>query len=249
MNGTVGEIVFSGDLLVALPIAFLAGLIAFLSPCIVPLIPGYVAYVSGYTITADPTPSDRRRVLAGILGFVGGMGVVFIALSIFFGTLGLLLLPYLDIVLRVSGVILIVLGIVFAGGIPALQRDFIPRWKTRAGVWGSPFLGMVFALGWVPCVGPTLVAVQTLAFGTQDPARAAVLGVAYWLGLALPFVLVALLLGRVLPALAWVRRNIAVINIAGGALLVLIGVLMVVGIWREFLSWSGVVLNGVPSIL
>ena len=96
MNGTVGEIVFSGDLLVALPIAFLAGLVAFLSPCIVPLIPGYIAYVSGFTITADPTPADRRRVLAGILGFVGGMGVVFIALSIFFGTLGLLLLPYLE---------------------------------------------------------------------------------------------------------------------------------------------------------
>jgi cytochrome c-type biogenesis protein len=249
VNGSVGEIVFSGDLLVALPIAFLAGLIAFLSPCIVPLIPGYIAYVSGFTITAEPTPTDRRRAIAGILGFVSGMGLVFITLSVFFGTLGLLLLPYLDIVLRVSGALLIVLGVVFAGGIPALQRDFLPGWKTRAGVWGSPFLGMVFALGWIPCVGPTLVAVQTLAFGTQDPARAAVLGVAYWLGLALPFVIVALLLGRILPALAWVRRHIAAINIAGGALLILIGVLMVVGIWREFLSWSGVFLSGFTPIL
>jgi cytochrome c-type biogenesis protein len=249
VNGTVGEIVFSGDLLVALPIAFLAGLVAFLSPCIVPLIPGYIAYVSGFTITADPTPADRRRVLAGILGFVGGMGVVFIALSIFFGTLGLLLLPYLDIVLRVSGVLLILLGIIFAGGIPTLQRDFLPHWKTRAGVWGSPLLGIVFAIGWVPCVGPTLVAVQTLALSAQDPARAAVLGVAYWLGLALPFVVVALLLGRILPALAWVRRHIATINVAGGVLLVLIGVLMVLGIWREFLSWAGVFLSGFTSTL
>ncbi len=249
MNGTVGEIVFSGDLIVALPIAFLAGLLAFLSPCVVPLIPGYIAYVSGFSITADPTPADRRRVLAGILGFVSGMGLVFIALSIFFGTLGLVLLPFLDIVLRVSGVLLIVLGIVFAGGIPALQRDVLPGWKTRAGVWGSPFLGMVFALGWIPCVGPTLVAVQTLAIGTQDPTRAAVLGVAYWLGLALPFVVVALLLGRILPALAWVRRHIKTINIAGGALLVVIGILMVLGVWREFLSWSGVFLSGVTPIL
>lgn len=249
MNGTVGEIVFSGDLIVALPIAFLAGLLAFLSPCVVPLIPGYIAYVSGFSITANPTPADRRRVFAGILGFVSGMGLVFIALSIFFGTLGLLLLPYLDIVLRVSGVLLIILGVVFAGGIPALQRDLLPTWKTRAGVWGSPFLGMVFALGWIPCVGPTLVAVQTLAIGTQDPTRAAVLGVAYWLGLALPFVVVALLLGRILPALAWVRRHIKTINIAGGALLVVIGVLMVLGVWREFLSWSGVFLSGFTPIL
>lgn len=249
MNGSVGEIVFSGDLVAAVPIAFLAGLLAFLSPCVIPLIPGYIAYVSGFTLAADPTPADRRRVLFGILGFVLGMGVVFITLSIFFGTLGLLLAPYLDIVLRVAGVLLIVLGIVFAGGIPALQRDFVPQWKTRAGVWGSPFLGMVFALGWVPCVGPTLAAVQTLAWGTQDPARAAVLGGTYWLGLALPFVVVALLLGRILPALAWVKRHIKTINIAGGVMLAAIGVLMVLGFWREFLSWSAVLLSGFTSTL
>ena len=249
MIGNVGEIVFSGDLAIALPIAFLAGLLAFLSPCIIPLVPGYIAYVSGFAITAEPTPADRRRVLLGVLGFVSGMGAVFISLSVMFGTLGLLLIPYLDIVLRVSGVVLILLGIIFAGGIPELQRDFLPQWKTRAGVWGSPLLGIVFAIGWVPCVGPTLVAVQTLALSAQDPARAAVLGVAYWLGLALPFVVVALLLGRILPALAWVRRHITTINVAGGVLLVLIGVLMVLGIWREFLSWAGVFLSGFTSTL
>jgi cytochrome c-type biogenesis protein len=249
MNGSVGEIVFSGDLLLALPISFLAGLLAFLSPCVIPLIPGYIAYVSGFAITAEPTPADRRRVLVGILGFVIGMGAVFISLSVMFGTLGLLLVPYLDIVLRVSGVLLILLGIIFAGGIPALQRDFLPQWKTRAGVWGSPLLGIVFAIGWVPCVGPTLVAVQTLALSAQDPGRAAILGVAYWLGLALPFVVVALLLGRILPALAWVRRHIKTINLVGGALLILIGVLMVLGIWREFLSWAGVFLSGYTSTL
>jgi len=249
VNGSVGEIVFSGDLVLALPISFLAGLLAFLSPCVIPLIPGYIAYVSGFAITAEPTPADRRRVLVGILGFVIGMGAVFISLSVMFGTLGLLLVPYLDIVLRVSGVLLILLGIIFAGGIPALQRDFLPQWKTRAGVWGSPLLGIVFAIGWVPCVGPTLVAVQTLALSAQDPGRAAIPGVAYWLGLALPFVVVALLLGRILPALAWVRRHIKTINLAGGALLVLIGVLMVLGIWREFLSWAGVFLSGFTSTL
>jgi cytochrome c-type biogenesis protein len=245
----VGEIVFSGDLLVALPIAFLAGLLAFLSPCIIPLVPGYIAYVSGFAISAEPTPADRQRVLLGVLGFVAGMGTVFISVSVLFGTLGLLLVPYLDLVLRVSGVVLILLGVVFAGGIPALQRDILPKWKTRAGVWGSPFLGIVFAIGWVPCVGPTLAAVQTLALSSHEPARAAVLGTSYWLGLALPFVVVALLLGRILPALAWVRRHIKAINLAGGTLLVIIGVLMVLGIWRELLSWAGVFLSGFTSTL
>lgn len=249
MIDNVGEIVFSGDLLVALPIAFLAGLLAFLSPCIIPLVPGYIAYVSGFAISAEPTPADRRRVLLGVLGFVAGMGAVFISLSVMFGTLGLLLVPYLDVVLRVSGVVLILLGVVFAGGIPALQRDILPQWKTRAGVWGSPFLGIVFAIGWVPCVGPTLAAVQTLALSSHEPARAAVLGIAYWLGLAFPFVVVALLLGRILPALAWVRRHIKAINRAGGTLLVIIGVLMVLGIWRELLSWAGVFLSGFTSTL
>jgi cytochrome c-type biogenesis protein len=247
--GNVGEIVYSGDLVLALPIAFLAGLLAFLSPCVIPLVPGYIAYVSGFALSAEPTPADRRRVLAGILGFVAGMGFVFISLSVMFGTLGLFLIPYLDIVLRVAGVFLILLGVIFAGGIPALQRDFLPQWKTRAGVWGSPFLGIVFAIGWIPCVGPTLAAVQALAFDSHNPARAAVLGVAYWLGLALPFVVVALLLGRILPALAWVRRHIKAINIAGGALLVIIGVLMILGIWRELLSWAGVFLSGFTSTL
>jgi cytochrome c-type biogenesis protein len=245
----VGEIIFSGDIVFALPIAFLAGLLAFLSPCVIPLVPGYIAYVSGFAITADPTRADRRRVLLGVLGFVAGMGAVFISLSVMFGTLGLFLIPYLDIVLRVSGVFLILLGVVFAGGVPALQRDFLPQWKTRAGVWGSPFLGIVFAIGWVPCVGPTLIAVQTLALSSHDPLRAAVLGVSYWLGLALPFAVVALLLNRILPALDWVRRHIKAINVAGGALLVVIGVLMVLGIWRELLSWAGVFLSGFTSTL
>ena len=114
MIGNVGEIVYSGDLVLALPIAFFAGLLAFLSPCVIPLVPGYIAYVSGFALSAEPTPADRRRVLAGILGFVAGMGFVFISLSVMFGTLGLFLIPYLDIVLRVAGVFLILLGVIFA---------------------------------------------------------------------------------------------------------------------------------------
>jgi cytochrome c-type biogenesis protein len=168
---------------------------------------------------------------------------------VLFGALGLAILPWLDVILRISGVVLIVMGIVFMGGIPALQRDVTVRWRTRTGIWGAPFLGIVFALGWIPCVGPTLVAVQTLALDTGDLGRAVVLGVAYWLGLALPFVLVAILLGRIVPALNWAKRNIRAINIAGGVMLIVIGVLMTVGLWREFLSWMGVIVSGFTPAL
>jgi cytochrome c-type biogenesis protein len=246
---TTGEVIFSGSLVAALPLAFAAGLLAFLSPCVLPLIPGYLAYIGGFGLSAQPTRADRIRMIVGMLGFVAGFGVVFLSLSVLFGALGLAILPWLDVILRISGVVLIVMGIVFMGGIPALQRDVTVRWRTRTGIWGAPFLGIVFALGWIPCVGPTLVAVQTLALDTGDLGRAVVLGVAYWLGLALPFVLVAILLGRIVPALNWAKRNIRAINIAGGVMLIVIGVLMTVGLWREFLSWMGVIVSGFTPAL
>lgn len=246
---SVGEIVYSGSLFAALPIAFVAGLIAFLSPCVVPLIPGYLAYIGGFGLNAQPTVKDRARLLGGMIGFVSGFGVVFLSLSVLFGALGLALLPWLDLILRVSGAVLIVMGVVFMGGIRGFQRDLLPQWRTRAGIWGAPFLGIVFALGWVPCVGPTIIAVQALALDSGDIGRAVLLGIAYWLGLAVPFVVVAVLLGRIVPALDWAKRNIRAINIAGGALLITIGALMVAGWWRPVLSWLGVIISGFTPAL
>ncbi|MEY5017273.1 MAG: hypothetical protein RL431_322 [Actinomycetota bacterium] len=245
----VGSIIFSGDFSAALPLAFLAGLLAFVSPCVLPLIPGYLAYIGGVSLTGENSRADRRRVLVGMLGFVAGFGAVFISLSIVFGTLGLVLTPWLDLILRVSGVVVIIMGVVFMGGMPFLQRDVLPGWKTRAGIWGAPFLGVVFALGWVPCVGPTLVAVQTLALDSASLPRAAALGVAYWLGLAVPFVLVAVLLHRASATLNWLKRNVRTINIVGGAVLVLIGVLMVSGLWRAAVTWMGVTFSGFSLFL
>lgn len=246
---TTGEVLFSGSLIAALPLAFAAGVLAFLSPCVLPLIPGYLAYIGGFGLSAQPSRTERLRAITGMIGFVVGFGVVFLSLSVLFGALGLAILPWLDTILRIAGVVLIVMGVVFMGGIPALQRDITPQWRTRTGVWGAPFLGVVFALGWVPCVGPTLIAVQTLALDSGDLGRALVLGVAYWLGLALPFVLVAVLLGRIVPALNWAKRHIRAINISGGVVLVLIGVLMVAGLWRPFLSWMGVIVSGFTPAL
>lgn len=246
---TVGEIVYSGGLIAALPVAFAAGLLAFLSPCVLPLIPGYLAYIGGVNPTADASPAVRRRTVLGMVGFVSGFGLVFISLSIVFGALGAVLVPWLDVILRVSGAVILVMGVVFIGGIPFLQRDLKPEWRTRAGIWGAPFLGIVFALGWVPCIGPTLVAVQTLALDSASIPRAAALGVAYWLGLALPFVLVAALLHRATTTLGWLRRHVRAINIAGGVLLMIIGVLMVAGLWRDVLSWMGVMISGFTPAL
>ena len=245
----IGSIIFSGGLGAALPLAFLAGLLAFVSPCVLPLVPGYLAYIGGVSLTGDNSRAERRRVVVGMLGFVAGFGVVFISLSIVFGTLGLLLTPWLDIILRISGVVVIVMGVIFMGGLPFLQRDVLPGWRTTAGVWGAPFLGVVFALGWVPCIGPTLVAVQTLALDSASLPRAAALGVAYWLGLAVPFVLVAVLLQHATSTLNWLKRNIRAINIGGGAVLILIGVLMVSGVWRSVISWMGVTFSGFTLVL
>ena len=239
MGDPIGELLFSGTLLFALPIALVAGFISFASPCVLPLVPGYLAYVGGFA--PDPGRRERGRLLLGAALFVLGFSVVFIAFNVLFGVAGLLLKPWMDLILRVAGVILIAMGLVFVGQLRFLQGTVKPQWRVATGLAGAPLLGVVFGLGWVPCVGPTLIAVSALSLDSGSPWRAAALGLFYCLGLGVPFLLVALGLNWVTGSVGWLKRHIRTINIIGGGVLILIGGLMVSGLWTLVITELGAV--------
>lgn len=245
--GGVGQIVFSGQLLLALPIALLAGLVSFASPCVLPLVPGYLAYVGGIS---DPgAKRDRSRVLTGVALFILGFAVVFIAYGAAFGALGFWLVRWQDVVVRVLGALVIVMGLVFIGQFSFLQRTFKPSWRPATGLIGAPLLGIVFGLGWTPCIGPTLAAISALSVGSGSPWRGALLGLFYCIGLGIPFLLVALGFDWVAGSVSFVKRHIRAINIIGGVLLVVIGVLMVTGLWSDLMSQFLAVIQGFEPAL
>lgn len=243
--------VLSGSLLAAVPVALLAGAISFASPCVLPLIPGYVGYLGGMTGTlarqpgalaaaGTTTTAARRatgqgRLLLGVLLFVLGFSAVFVLLGVVFGGLGLALRPWLDVVTRVMGVVVVLMGLAFMGAVPFLQRDRRLHLSPRAGLWGAPLLGVVFGLGWAPCIGPTLVAITALSLDEGSAVRGGVLSVAYCLGLGVPFLLLALGFQRSAGALRFLREHRLAIMRIGGAVLVVIGLLLVSGLWA---SWT-----------
>ncbi len=249
MDG-IGDLVTSGALWAALPIAFAAGVVAFLSPCVLPLAPGYVSYITGLTGAELADVKGRRsQVLAGSLLFVLGFSVVFVSYGALFGGAGSLLLEYADVINRVLGVLVILMGLAFMGLIPGLQREWrlhrMPTW----GVAGAPVLGLLFGLGWTPCIGPTLTAVQTLAFTEASALRGAVLSFVYCLGLGLPFVLLALAFSRMAKAIGWVRTHYVWVMRIGGGMLVLVGILLVTGLWTDFTVWLRVQVPGFETAL
>ncbi|WP_265520995.1 cytochrome c biogenesis CcdA family protein [Oerskovia flava] len=236
----------------AIPVALLAGLVSFASPCVLPLVPGYVGYVSGMAAAnAGPAPAGpggtarggstgtavataapaRGRVLLGVGLFVGGFTLVFVLLMTAAGAVGVHLLRWEDVITRVLGVVVILMGLAFLGAVPFLQRERRFHPSPRAGLWGAPLLGIVFGLGWTPCLGPTLVAVQALALDEASAGRGALLGVAYCLGLGVPFLLIALGLQSSQRMLGFLRRHRLAIMRFGGAMLVLIGLALVTGLW------------------
>ena len=246
--GSIQAIIDNGNLLFALAIAVAAGVIAFLSPCVLPLVPGYLGYIGGYTSEADRP--HRSRLLLGVLLFVLGFTIVFVAYNWILGGAGFLLRSHLDLITRIAGVLVIIMGLVFIGQFSFLQRTIKPSWTTATGMAGAPLLGVVFGLGWTPCIGPTLAAVLSLSTNSGSPWRGAVLGLAFSIGLGIPFLLVALGLNWVTGSLAFLRRHIRAVNIIGGILLVVIGILMVSGVWQLLMSELGAAVNNgfVPVI-
>lgn len=241
-----GATVFSGALVLALPIALLAGIVSFASPCVLPLVPGYLGYVSGMAAAStvpgpapdvgSPAPARPRRgrVLAGVALFVAGFTVVFVAYGVLFGSVGAALSQHADVVARVLGVVVIAMGLVFLGVVPALQTDRRFHVAPRAGLWGAPLLGFVFGIGWTPCMGPTLVAINALALEQGTAVRGGVLAVAYCLGLGLPFLLIALGLESSQRMVAFLRRHRVAIMRIGGGLLIAVGLALVTGLWGRW---------------
>ncbi|MDP9847293.1 cytochrome c biogenesis CcdA family protein [Streptosporangium lutulentum] len=244
MNADLASTVAGGSLALALPIAVAAGLVSFLSPCVLPLVPGYLSYVTG--MSADP---KRGRMVTGIVLFVLGFAAVFVVGGALFGGIGAALFGNADIIKKVLGALTIVLGLAFMGVIPGLQRDFRIHRLPAAGLAGAPLLGLVFGLGWTPCIGPTLGVVLTLGMNEGSAGRGALLAFAYALGLGLPFVAAGLAYRRVLETFKAVRRHSQLITRAGGVMLVAVGLLLVTGFWEELVATMQVWIGGFEPVI
>ncbi|SON58985.1 hypothetical protein MSIMFI_00466 [Mycobacterium simulans] len=237
------EIAAAGPLLVALGVCLLAGLVSFASPCVVPLVPGYLSYLAA-AVGVDEADGAvkapaRWRVAGSAALFVAGFTTVFVLGTVVVLGMTSTLITNQLVLQRVGGVLTIVMGLVFVGLIPALQRQvrFSPRQLTT--VAGAPLLGAVFALGWTPCLGPTLTGVITVASATDgaNVARGILLVIAYCLGLGIPFILLAFGSAGAVAGLGWLRRHTRAIQVFGGALLIVVGAALVTGVWNDFVSW------------
>lgn len=229
----------TGALPLAALVALAAGFVSFASPCVLPLVPGFLGYVTGLS---DVALEDRRRsrLILGALLFVAGFSVVVISGVLVASAVSEMLREHQSLLVRVGGAVVIVLSLVFLG--MGSQRIVRPRWKPAAGLVGAPLLGMVFGLGWSPCLGPTLAAILALttSLGGSGQAlqRGIVLGLAYCLGLGIPFLLVAAGWSAAGRASGWLRRHVRGVQVVGGGLLLVVGALMVSGLWETAMTWA-----------
>jgi cytochrome c-type biogenesis protein len=238
MGETFRELANGGPLALAIGAAALAGLVSFLSPCVLPLVPGYLSYVTGLSGAELDAGTERlRRVLAGTALFIAGFTIVFTLTAVLVTSATGALMGNRRVLEIVGGVLIIVMGLAFLGLVPGMQREFRLQRLPNAGLVGAPIFGAVFALSWVPCVGPTLGAVLTMASVSGKADRAVVLAVAYCLGLGLPFVAFGLGFRRLLGVFKAIRRNSRWVTRAGGALLIVVGLALVTGGWQSFLIW------------
>ena len=279
---SITQLVTSGPLILALPVAAAAGAVTFLSPCCLPLVPGYLSFVTGMagaggSASGPPAPDQpapdqpapaapaavaaadgagvavaalplaatapvppRGRVVAGTALFVLGFSVVFVAYGAALGGLGHLLTGHARVLTQVLGGLTILLGLLFAGALDRFSlagRIVRPAARPKAGLAGAPLLGVMFGLGWTPCIGPTLTAVLALSASTGTVARGAILAFVYALGLGVPFLLVSFGFQAAMRAFAFFRRRARLVTRIGGAMLICVGLLEVTGAWSTFMAW------------
>jgi len=259
---TPDAVIGAGALWIAIPLALLAGLVSFLSPCILPLVPGYLGFLGGAAGAEGPsagsgtqmgsgtqvgsgTRAQRRRMLLSVLLFIAGFTVVFVAYTVIGGAASVFFLEWGDLITRILGGVVVLMGLIFLGLFGFAQRQFKMQVDSTTGLIGAPLLGFTLAIGWAPCTGPTLGAIISVGWTLGDPWRAGLLGVAYSLGLGIPFLLVALGFGWATSATAFMRRHIRTVNIVGGALLIVLGLLMVTGVWTQIMSRLTAVMSSV----
>lgn len=268
---SVQDLVMEGPLLLAGLIAIAAGALSFFSPCCLPLVPGYLSYVAGLTgedlqqaqdsqesgaaaaaTMVRPVERVRGRTVWGAVLFVVGFAAVFTAYGALFGSLGAVLIIHQDTLIRGLGVVTIVLGLLFTGvlwRIPGLMRSVRLDYRPRAGLAGAPLVGVMFGIGWTPCIGPTLAAVLTLATSTGDAGRGAALSLAYSIGLGIPFILAAAGVQRFMGSIEWARRHARGIMRFGGGMLILLGILQVTGTWTAIISrMQGLIAGWTPPL-
>lgn len=252
LGQTFSDLVLTGPLLIALPVAMVAGGLSFFSPCCLPLVPGYLSYAGGLAgaeIHTNAGGSRRRTILGGLL-FVLGFAAVFTAYGALFGGLGGLLIGHQDQLIRVLGVVTILLGLLFTGVLARIPlasslSGLSARlsYRPKVGLAGAPVLGVLFGIGWTPCIGPTLAAVLTLAVDSANASRGAVLAFSYSLGLGIPFLVAAFSLSTAMTKFDFARRHARTLMIAGGVLLIGLGVLQVSGLWNALIraaqGWVG----------
>jgi cytochrome c-type biogenesis protein len=227
MTSFVVDQLMGGTLLAALPIAIFAGLLSFLSPCVLPLVPGYVAYATGFA-------STRGRVFIGSLLFVLGFTFVFASYGLAFGGLGSQIAAHEEVITRVLGIFTIAMGTIFLGLFP-FAPTIQPKISTTGGIAGAPLLGVLFGVGWTPCIGPALATVQTLAFTESSALRGAILSIGYSIGLGIPFILSGLFLDRSKKIRSFFLQRGSLISKLGGVLLILIGLLQLTGLWSDLM--------------
>jgi cytochrome c-type biogenesis protein len=244
----LGQTVFDGSLLLAVPIAVAAGLVSFASPCVLPLVPGYLGYVTGLT-GVDLERQRRGRLLAGSALFVAGFSAVFVTMGVLAGAVGSLLLAHERTLTVVLGVVTIGLGLVYLGALPVLQGERRLDVRPAAGLAAAPLLGATFGLGWTACTGPTLAVIVNLGLVGGNPTRGALLAVAYCLGLGVPFLAAGLAYRRAMGAFDLVRRHRVLVTRLGGAMLVLVGTLLVSGIWSLLMQSLKGSITGFETVL